>query len=112
MVLGEAEDPVALEALELPPPRVRAPASLSEICSADVHARASHALGKSYADVVRGFRGRFEHPPDVVARPRNEGEVERLLEWCTHERVAAIPFGGGTSVVGGPDAREDRKSVV
>jgi alkyldihydroxyacetonephosphate synthase len=101
MELGEAEDPVALEALVLPPPRVCAPASLSEICSADVHARASHALGKSYADVVCGFRGRFEYPPDVVARPRDEGEVERLLEWCTHERVAAIPFGGGTSVVGG-----------
>ena len=101
MALGEVEDPVALEALELPAPRVPAPASLSEICSADVHARASHALGKSYADVVRGFRGRFEHPPDFVARPRDDADLERLLEWCAHQRVAAIPFGGGTSVVGG-----------
>ena len=37
-----------------------------------VHARASHAWGRSYSDVVRGFRGRFDHPPDVVARPRDE----------------------------------------
>ena len=58
-------------------------------------------MGKSYADVVRGFRGRFEHPPDLVAHPRDELDVERLLEWCAAERVAAIPFGGGTSVVGG-----------
>ena len=48
------------------------PPSLAEICAADAHARASHALGKSYSDVVRGFRGRFEHPPDFVARPREE----------------------------------------
>ena len=68
---------------------------------ADPHARASHALGKSYADVVNGFRGRFEHPPDLVARPRGEEEVERVLEWCAGAGVAVIPFGGGSSVVGG-----------
>jgi len=101
MALGDVEDPVALEALELPPPRIQPPRSLAEICLDDVHARASHALGKSYMDVVRGFRGQFEHPPDFVARPRGGDDVERLLEWCSDERVAAIPYGGGTSVVGG-----------
>jgi alkyldihydroxyacetonephosphate synthase len=112
--LADVEDPVALETLELPPPRVQAPASLSQIAHADVHARASHALGKSYVDVVRGFRGRFEHPPDFVARPRGEDDLERLLEWCSHERVAAIPFGGGTSVVGGvsPDVGAGYNGVV
>ena len=69
--------------------------------SDDLHERASHALGKSYVDVVRGFRGQFEHPPDFVARPRSEQDVERLLEWCSGANVAAIPYGGGTSVVGG-----------
>ena len=52
-------------------------------------------------DVVRGFRGVFEHAPDFVVRPRHEAEVEAVLEWCSGARVAAIPFGGGTSVVGG-----------
>ncbi|MEA2313338.1 MAG: alkyldihydroxyacetonephosphate synthase [Solirubrobacteraceae bacterium] len=99
--IGDVEEPVALESIELPAPRVAAPAALADICSTDKHARASHALGKSYADVVRGFRGRFEHPPDLVALPRDESDVERLLEWCSSERVAAIPYGGGTSVVGG-----------
>jgi alkyldihydroxyacetonephosphate synthase len=97
----EVEDPVSLEALTLPAPRLAPPRALAEICASDVHARASHAWGKSYMDVVRGFRGCFEHPPDFVARPRDEHEVERVLEWCAAERVAAIPYGGGTSVVGG-----------
>jgi alkyldihydroxyacetonephosphate synthase len=101
MALGEVEAPVALESVQLPEPRVRPPASLAEICAQDAHTRASHALGKSYSDVVRGFRGRFEHVPDLVVRPRDEVDVERTLEWCSGERVAAIPFGGGTSVVGG-----------
>jgi alkyldihydroxyacetonephosphate synthase len=99
--VGDLELPAPLEALELVQPRVAPPRALAEICVSDVHARASHALGKSYSDVVRGFRGQFEHPPDFVARPRDESEIERLLEWCESERVAAIPFGGGTSVVGG-----------
>jgi alkyldihydroxyacetonephosphate synthase len=53
---------------------------------------------------VRGFRGRFDHPPDVVAFPSDEAEVERVLEWCGDTGAAAIPFGGGTSVVGGVEA--------
>ncbi len=97
----EVEDPVPLEEVALPVPRVAPPQALAEICSSDVHARAAHAWGKSYADVVRGFRGSFEYPPDFVAYPREESEVARVLEWCSAERVAAIPYGGGTSVVGG-----------
>jgi alkyldihydroxyacetonephosphate synthase len=97
----EIEQPVGLDAITLPAVRVLPPASLEAICSNEPHTRASHALGKSYADVVRGFRGRFQDAPDFVARPRDEAEIERLLEWCSAERVAAIPYGGGTSVVGG-----------
>ncbi len=97
----EVEDPVVLEAVHLPPVRVAPPAELAEICADDVHARSSHACGKSYVDVVRGFRGHFAHPPDFVLTPRTESEIERVLEWCAAERVAAIPYGGGTSVVGG-----------
>ncbi|MGO9489522.1 MAG: FAD-binding oxidoreductase [Solirubrobacteraceae bacterium] len=99
--LGEVEQPVPLEAVQLAAPRVAIPRELAAICADDTHARAGHALGKSYMDVVRGFRGEFEHPPDLVATPRQETDLERLLEWCAAERIAAIPFGGGTSVVGG-----------
>ena len=95
-------------------PRIVPPSALAEICAADAHARASHALGKSYSDVVLGFRGRFEHPPDFVASPRDERDVERLLEWCAAERVAAIPYGGGTSVVGGvqPDVDSSYNGAI
>jgi alkyldihydroxyacetonephosphate synthase len=111
---GEVEQPVALEALELAAPRVVAPASLRAFCADDAHTRACHALGKSYSDVVRGFRGRFEYPPDFVARPRDEVDLERVLEWCVAERIAAIPFGGGTSVVGGvtPDVDPSYNGAV
>ena len=98
---GEPEEPVPLEDAQLPGVRVPIPAELAEICSDDRHERASHALGSSYVDVVRGFRGSFEHAPDFVARPRDERDVERVLEWCSAANVAAVPYGGGTSVVGG-----------
>jgi alkyldihydroxyacetonephosphate synthase len=97
----EVEDPVALADVRLADARVAVPGELREFCADDVHARASHALGKSYPEVVLGFRGRFEHPPDFVACPRSDFEIERVLEWCSSERVAVVPFGGGTSVVGG-----------
>jgi alkyldihydroxyacetonephosphate synthase len=97
----EVEDPVELAQVALPAPRAAPPRALAEICSSEPHARAAHAWGKSYADVVRGFRGSFAYPPDFVAYPREEREVEQVLEWCSAKRVAAIPYGGGTSVVGG-----------
>ncbi len=103
----EIEQPVGLEAVTLPAPRVVAPSVLAPICSSHAHTRASHALGGSYSDVVRGFRGHFPNPPDFVAHPRDEIDVERLLEWCSAERVAVIPYGGGTSVVGGVEPLVD-----
>jgi alkyldihydroxyacetonephosphate synthase len=99
----EVELPVALEDVALPAPRLEPPPALAELCSTDRHARVSHARGKSYRDIVRGFRGDFEHLPDVVAFPREERDVEELLAWCGTAGAAAIPYGGGTSVVGGID---------
>ncbi len=114
IALGEPEQPVALEALQLRAPCVEVPEALGEICSIDPHDRATHALGKSYIDIVRGFRGQFDHPPDAVAHPRGEEDLERLLEWCTAAGVAAIPFGGGTSVCGGvtPDVGPGYNGVL
>ena len=112
---GESiESPVPLHEVTLAAARVAAPAALDALCQADVHARASHAWGKSYSDVVRGFRGRFDHPPDLVVRPGDEADVERVLEWCASANLAVIPFGGGTSVVGGvePDVGPAYDGVV
>jgi alkyldihydroxyacetonephosphate synthase len=102
---GEPEEPVALEAIELREPRLEPPVALGGICSTDRYDRVTHALGKAYRDVVRGMRGQFSEPPDVVARPRDEAEVEAVLAWCADAGAAAIPYGGGTSVVGGVEPR-------
>jgi alkyldihydroxyacetonephosphate synthase len=97
----EPREPVGLEQLALPLPRIEPPRQLAAFSSAGSYERAAHALGKSYVDVVRGFSGDFAHPPDFVCFPRAEFELEQAIEWCSSQRVAAIPFGGGTSVVGG-----------
>ncbi len=90
-----------LDRIALLPPRVAAPSALAELLSDQPYDRASHSYGKSYRDIVRGARGEFRNPPDLVAFPRSEADLVRLLDWCAGERLAAIPYGGGSSVVGG-----------
>ena len=93
--------PPDVSSLTLPEPRLSPPESLAELCRQDRRERAVHTLGKSYDDLVRGIRGDYRNAPDVVAYPRDEHDVERLLAWCTEAHAAAIPFGGGSSVVRG-----------
>ena len=69
-------------------------------------------MGKAYRDVVRGFRGEFPNPPDLVAFPKDESEIEVVLSWAEAEGAAVVPFGGGTSVVGGVEARVGDRPVV
>ena len=69
--------PADLTTVELRPPRVNPPSALAAISSTDAFDRASHTYGKSYRDVVRGFRGELDAPPDIVAFPRDENEVTR-----------------------------------
>jgi alkyldihydroxyacetonephosphate synthase len=100
----EPEPPVPLSEVALPAPRLTPPASLTGICAIDDYERALHCYGRSYADIVRAFRGRFDHPPDLVAHPRDESELQSTLDWALSAGAAVIPFGGGTSVVGGVEA--------
>jgi alkyldihydroxyacetonephosphate synthase len=106
--------PPALAALTLPEPRLGAPAALGPLCTQDPRERAVHTLGKSYDDLVRGLRGDYRHAPDVVAYPRDEQDVERILAWCADRQAAAIPFGGGSSVVRGiePDVGDGYAGAV
>jgi alkyldihydroxyacetonephosphate synthase len=109
---GEPEEPVPLDSVELRASRLKAPSAFGDLFSDDHYQRVSHALGKAYRDVVRGFRGEFENPPDLVAFPRDESEIEAVLSWCEAEGAAVVPFGGGTSVVGGVEARLGDRPVV
>ena len=108
---AEVERPMPLDAIELPPSKLDSPASLAHVLTADRYERVTHAYGKSYRDVVRAFRGGFDNPPDLVAHPAGEPELERVLAWCEEAGAAAIPFGGGTSVVGGVEPPGDRPAV-
>ena len=63
--------------------------------------RLSHALGKSYRDLLRIRLGRYRPVPDVIVFPEEDEDVRRLLEFCGDRNYAVVPFGGGTSVVGG-----------
>ncbi|MCL4422302.1 MAG: FAD-binding oxidoreductase [Actinobacteria bacterium] len=93
--------PPAPEDLVLPAPRVVVPESLGAITRTDARDRASHSFGKSYRDVIRAVRGEITHPPDAVMHPRTDQDVVDILDWCSSAHVAAIPYGGGSSVVGG-----------
>jgi alkyldihydroxyacetonephosphate synthase len=103
---------VPLEEVELRGPRLKAPEAFGDLFTDDRYERVAHALGKAYRDVVRGFRGEFENPPDLVAYPRDESEIETVLAWCEAEGAVVVPFGGGTSVVGGVEARDVERPVV
>ncbi len=109
---GEPEAAVPLGEVELRGARLRVPAGFGDLFSADRYERVSHALGKAYVDVVRGFRGQFPNPPDLVAFPRDESEIEAVLSWAEAEGAAVVPFGGGTSVVGGVEAPLGDRPVV
>jgi alkyldihydroxyacetonephosphate synthase len=110
---GAVEEPAPAGSVALASPRLKPPASLSGLFVDDRHERLCHALGKAYRDVARGFRGEFENPPDLVAFPRDESELEAALAFCEEAGAAAIPYGGGTSVVGGiePRLESDRPAV-
>ncbi|HXR37261.1 MAG TPA: FAD-binding oxidoreductase, partial [Candidatus Binataceae bacterium] len=93
-----------LDEIDLRVPRIKPPAAIEGICASDAYSRAAHHYGKSFRDLVRGFRRQYPNPPDVVAFPRSEQEVVQVLEWCDRAKLAAIPYGGGSSVVGGVEA--------
>jgi alkyldihydroxyacetonephosphate synthase len=106
------EEPVPLDEVKLRAPRLKVPEAFGDLFTDEHYERVAHSLGKAYRDVVRGFRGEFENPPDLVAFPRDESEIEVVLSWAEAEGAAVVPFGGGTSVVGGVEARLGERPVV
>jgi len=78
----------------------------------DRETRIIHAGGKSYVDLLRRRRGDAEHAPDAVVCPADHEQVQQLLAVCVEHEVAVVPFGGGTSVVGGVEPVRGRFSVL
>ena len=70
----------------------------------DAYERAFHALGRSYYDLLRLRAGDLSTAPDAVVYPRGTDEVLGVLAYAAERAIAVIPYGGGTSVVGGVTA--------
>ncbi len=100
--------PVALDQVRLPPSQLDgdARAALAAAVGAanvrDDHAeRVLHAAGKGYPDLVRLRAGEPEGAPDAIVHPADHEQIRAVLATCAERSLAVVPFGGGTSVVGG-----------
>jgi alkyldihydroxyacetonephosphate synthase len=87
------------EAESLPPALIDAVGEQNVFTSSEDRLR--HATGCGYADLARLRGGRLDAAPDAVLLPADANTVKRVLEICAAEGVAVVPYGGGTSVVGG-----------
>jgi alkyldihydroxyacetonephosphate synthase len=102
---GKPGGRASLESVVVPPPHPL-PDSLAQtvgpaaVLTGHEH-RVRRAAGRGYPDLVRLRAGRLHDAPDAVVLPGNEGELARVLEICGREGIGVVPFGGGTSVVGG-----------
>jgi alkyldihydroxyacetonephosphate synthase len=94
-----------LDGFQLPPAEPLPSALLDAVGEENVFTgvedRVRHATGCGYADLARLRSGRLDAAPDAVLLPADVDAVRRVLDVCAGEGVAVVPFGGGTSVVGG-----------
>jgi alkyldihydroxyacetonephosphate synthase len=91
---------------QLRDPRIAVPDALAPWCATDTWERAFHAHGAHLTDRTRAFHLEFPNPPDVVAHPRTEAELEATLDWCGSSGHVVVPYGGGSSVVWGVNPPE------
>ena len=110
--LARGAEPVELDAIRLPPPKL-APDVLAQLraaCGEDgvrtsAFERVTHAVGRSLPDLLRLRRGEIEAAPEAVVYPAEEGAVAAVLRIAADANLAVVPFGGGSSVVGGVEPR-------
>ena len=118
-VLEHETLPVSLDAIALRPPRMDAPVLSSlrkllgeEAVRTDKLSRVEHAYGKSYRDLVRIRAGHILNPPDAVVYPADQGHVASLLAWAADREISVIPFGGGSSVLGGVEPLPGERPTI
>ncbi len=95
----------ALEDFQLPAPEPLPDAIAAAVGDGNVFTgaedRLRHASGRGYVDLTRMRLGALKSAPDAVVVPPDAEALRRLLDVCAREGIAVVPFGGGTSVVGG-----------
>lgn len=85
----------------------------ADYCHVDDTGRLLRAGGKSTLDLLRRKDTDVQDAPDAVLLPRRDEEIAAILRYCSDHRIAVVPFGGGTSVVGGLDPiRGDFTAVI
>lgn len=84
----------------------------AEHVSTEHAARLRHAGGKSTLDLLRRRAAGPQDAPDAVVYPADHAQVAGVLTYCSDQGIAVVPFGGGTSVVGGLDPVRDRFDTV
>lgn len=97
--------PKPVNELNLPIPRFTVSKELQSFCTEDTYSRANHTYGKAFRDVWRAIRGQFDHAPDYVAFPNTESDIAQIYDFAGERNIAVIPYGGGSSVVGGIEPR-------
>lgn len=107
---GQAQAIPSLDSIILPASNLVIPDRFSSLLTTDAYHRAVHTYGKSFRDVVRGLAGDFSPAPDAVAYPKTESDIQALLAWAQEQNLAIIPFGGGSSVVGGIEVDQGTRS--
>ena len=80
--------------------------------SSDRDQRLGRARGKSYLDLLDWRSGDVIEAPDVCVAPGSAEEILAVLELCSERGIAVVPFGGGSSVVGGVNPERDRHRAV
>ncbi len=80
--------------------------------SSDHRDRLRHAGGKSTPDLLRRRAEGPQDAPDAVVFPADHEQVLAVLAHCAENAIAVVPFGGGTSVVGGVDPLRGRFGAV
>ena len=93
--------PPSADSIQLPAVRVSPPDPLRGLTSSSQHDRLLHSVGRSFRDLASLRTGRLKVAADLVARPGSLQELEAVLAWADKDGIAVIPYGGGTSVVGG-----------
>jgi alkyldihydroxyacetonephosphate synthase len=84
----------------------------ADYCRVDDRDRLLHAGGKSTLDLLRRKDSGVQDAPDAVLLPGDDDEIAAILRYCSQHGIAVVPFGGGTSVVGGLDPIRGEFSAV
>ncbi|MFE2235288.1 FAD-binding oxidoreductase [Streptomyces sp. NPDC059442] len=119
-VTPREDGPSVLDEIDVPAPALtdkardalRAALGAQDALREDAESRIRHTRGKSTPDLLRIRAGEVDDIPAAVVLPDSHDEVLAVLRACAAHGLSAVPFGGGTSVVGGLAPDTERPFVA